>query len=272
MLYLNHTYEVLTGGFYSGNSLWNKKNTEIDQCFKLYQLTDGEVFIDDEHQSFRLHPGHLYLINGHKLRQQYCQTPFSTYWLHFTPQELTIYQGMLSLPAVLSFPDSLIPFPHLITMTESQSASVSNSEWHLLLDRLYFQTQLQIITWEAFKQYPLPIQKPSSQLFLIEPALKYIKTHYKEGLTLTDLSDLCHMSPSHFHRVFKKSLNISPKQYLHHLRMHTALQLLSAEKHTIKSIAYELGFTDDAHFSKSFKKCYGISPGEYQSKKKNILP
>ena len=73
MLYLNQTYELLTGGYYLGNSSWNKKHTEIDNCFKIYQLTEGEVFVCDKDQTFNLQKNNLYFINGNKLSSQYFQ-------------------------------------------------------------------------------------------------------------------------------------------------------------------------------------------------------
>ncbi len=45
MVYLNQTYELLAGGFHAGNKSWNKRHTEIDNCFKLYQLTEGNVHV-----------------------------------------------------------------------------------------------------------------------------------------------------------------------------------------------------------------------------------
>ena len=104
MLYLNQTYELLTGGYYLGNSSWNKKHTEIDNCFKIYQLTEGEVFVCDKDQTFNLQKNNLYFINGNKLSSQYCSYSFSTHWLHFIPKNLTIYQGLLSLPTVIKLP------------------------------------------------------------------------------------------------------------------------------------------------------------------------
>lgn len=52
--------------------------------------------------------------------------------------------------------------------------------------------------------------------------------------------------------------------------MNSALQLLKENNITMKEIAFELGFTDNAHFCKTFKKYYGITPKEYQ-KNPNIL-
>ena len=64
MIYLSQTYEILTGGFYTGSVSWNKKRTEVDNCFKIYQLTEGDVRICDEKQEFTLQKDKTYFING----------------------------------------------------------------------------------------------------------------------------------------------------------------------------------------------------------------
>lgn len=104
MTYLNQTYEILNGGYYSGNSSWNKTHSEIDNCFKLYQLTQGECHICDQEQDFKLEEGNLYFINGSKLLRQFCNHSFSTHWLHFIPKDLILYQGLLTIPTVVQLP------------------------------------------------------------------------------------------------------------------------------------------------------------------------
>lgn len=64
---------------------------------------------------------------------------------------------------------------------------------------------------------------------------------------------------------------MTPANYLTLLRMNAALQLLADKEVSIKNIASELGFADDAHFCRTFKKHYGIAPGEYQKKKGGIF-
>lgn len=64
---------------------------------------------------------------------------------------------------------------------------------------------------------------------------------------------------------------MTPINYLILVRLNAALHLLTDKQQTIKNIAYELGFTDDAHFCRSFKKYYGVTPGEYQKKRDFIL-
>lgn len=79
------------------------------------------------------------------------------------------------------------------------------------------------------------------------------------------------MSPNYFHKIFKQIFCITPFNYQMLLRMNSALQLLTDKEQTIKDIAFELGFTDNAHFCKTFKKFYGVTPGEYQRNKQIIL-
>lgn len=271
MLYLNQTYELLTGGTYSGNSSWNKIHTEIDNCFKIYQLTEGEAFVCDNDQTFNLQKGNLYFINGNKLQNQYCNYSFSTHWLHFIPKNLMIYQGLLSLPAVITLPAEKINFPDLMPQLEKLFTSTVSASWEYSLNVLQVQTMLQTITLELFARYPINQLSTYIDTQRIERAMNYMNQYYKEPVRLERLANLCCMSPNYFHKVFRKTLNITPANYLTLLRMNAALQLLTDKQISVKNIAYELGFTDDAHFCRSFKKYYGITPGEYQKKRKSIL-
>ncbi|WP_293714697.1 AraC family transcriptional regulator [uncultured Parabacteroides sp.] len=271
MLYLNQTYELLTGGYYLGNSSWNKKHTEIDNCFKIYQLTEGEVFVCDKDQTFNLQKNNLYFINGNKLSSQYCSYSFSTHWLHFIPKNLTIYQGLLSLPTVIKLPTQKINFPDLMPLLEKLLTTTTSSSWEYSLNILHIQTLLQTITLELFTLYPIDQLSISIETQRIEPAMIYMNQYYKEPIKLEQLANQCCMSPNYFHKIFRNTLNMTPANYLTLLRMNAALQLLTDEQQTIKNIAYELGFTDDAHFCRSFKKYYGIPPGEYQKRRKDIL-
>lgn len=271
MLYLNQTYEVLTGGTYWGNPSWNKKHSEVDNCFKLYHLMEGEVFVCDEKQTFNLLKGHLYFINGSKLASQYCQHSFSTHWLHFIPKDLIIHQALLSLPTILELPAEAINLPDAMPRLQNLLGAVTISSWGYALNVLNVQTLLQAVILELFKQCDVDFHSISFEVLRIEPAMRYMNQHYKETVKLEQLAEQCCMSPNYFHKIFKKALNTTPANYLVLLRMNAALRLLTDKQQTIKGIAYELGFSDNAHFCRTFKKYYGIAPGEYQKKKGDIL-
>lgn len=271
MQYLNHTYELLTGGYYTGNISWNKIHSEIDNCFKLYLLTDGEVKIYDEAESYTLKKGNMYFINGRKLRKQSCNISFSTHWIHFIPKDLIIYQGLLSLPLVYQFPKDLFDLSFLMKDLDNLLSRNGLSSFQHSLSALRVQTMLQQITLNLFCNCTINEQFLSIDGYRIEPAVQHINKYYKESIHIETLAKLCNMSLNQFYKLFKKTLNTTPGNYQMLLKMNSALQLLDNGNLTIKSIAYELGFTDNAHFCKSFKSYYGITPGEYQKNGRNIL-
>lgn len=271
MVYLNQTYELLTGGYYSGNISWNKQRSEIDNCFKLYQITDGEVHVCNDTGDFLLQSGKLYFINGNKLGKQYCNKSFSTHWLHFMPKDLLIYQGLMSLPLVVELPVnslSVIQYQHSM---DRLLRSNEMSAWEYTLSVLQLQSYIQQVTCQLFDLYPIKELSVSEHSRRIEPAIHYINQYYKETIPLQDLAQQCCMSPNYFHKIFKQIFCITPFNYQMLLRMNSALQLLTDKEQTIKDIAFELGFTDNAHFCKTFKKFYGVTPGEYQRNKQIIL-
>lgn len=271
MIHLYQTYEILTGGFYTGNHLWNKNRTEVDNCFKIYQLTEGEISICNDQQVFSLQKDKIYFINGNKLLHQYCEHSFSTYWLHFIPKDLIIYQGLLSLPAVVELPYEVNKQTCLIPDIKQLQSQGTAPYYKNTIELLKTQTFIQTLIISLFEQYPLDNNEYSYNIQRLQPAVQYINKHFRETIKLQQLADICCMSPNYFHKIFTKLLNTTPNNYIARLRMNTSLQLLTCDKHTTKEIAYELGFTDDAYFCRVFKKHFGITPGDYKRRGGEIL-
>ncbi len=92
-----------------------------------------------------------------------------------------------------------------------------------------------------------------------------------EPIRLEQLAEQCCMSPNYFHKIFTQTLNTTPLNYISLLRMNTALQMLINDEFTIKEIAYQLGYSDDAYFIRVFRKYYGVTPGEYKRRRGEIL-
>ena len=61
--------------------------------------------------------------------------------------------------------------------------------------------------------------------------------------------------------------NMTVKEFIRHIRLKRATQLLEQQKLNISEIAYAVGFKDLSHFRKCFKGEYGMSASEYLSKK-----
>lgn len=98
----------------------------------------------------------------------------------------------------------------------------------------------------------------------ILPAIAYIDKHYKEKITLQQVSDLTNFDKSHFCRVFKKSTNQSLVDYINFVRISKAERLLLSSRKTISEISEETGFLSVAYFTKIFKKLKNCTPSQYK--------
>lgn len=105
----------------------------------------------------------------------------------------------------------------------------------------------------------------------IELTQDYMIGHYQEPLTLEGLAQLAGLSVSHYSRLFKKYIGYSPIDYLTHLRVDRAKELLVLSDYKLKSIASSVGYSDEFYFSRIFKKVTGVSPREY-AKKHRFMP
>lgn len=271
MIHLSHTIDILTGGTYTGNSTWNKKHSDIDNCFKIYRITDGTLFLSDKNEEYMLESGNLYFINGSKLATQECKHSFSTHWLHFIPKDLVIHHSLLSMPLVVNFKDMMDLIANSLAHIEILISGEPASYKEYYLESLRMQAGIQSMIVSLLEKYPWTSPQEIYSIQTIEPAILYIKDHFTEPIRLKQLADCCNISPNYFHKIFTTALKTTPAHYISLLRMNAALPLLLNNEHNIKEIAYKLGFYDDAYFSRVFKSHYGITPGEYRKKRKELL-
>lgn len=98
----------------------------------------------------------------------------------------------------------------------------------------------------------------------IKTAVNYIHNHFRnEQIEISDLAEMCSVSPTYFRKLFKKLYSVSPKQYIINLRLQTAQQLLQSHLYSVSEVCDKSGFTDSKYFAKLFKARYGSSPKAY---------
>ncbi|MBD0335456.1 MAG: helix-turn-helix domain-containing protein [Cyanobacteria bacterium Co-bin13] len=93
----------------------------------------------------------------------------------------------------------------------------------------------------------------------------YIDEALDQNIKLADLAQLAGMSQSHFSRLFKQSMGLSPHQYLLHQRVERAKQLLKHTNQSLIEIALACGFDSHSHFSRQFRQLTGVTPKGYRA-------
>ena len=108
----------------------------------------------------------------------------------------------------------------------------------------------------------LPGQLPSWQMVA---AIEYMNTCGKSDFSLIEMCSKIGTSPARFIRLFKNSTGmVSPHVYYNRLLIDKAGRLLRTGQHSIKEVAYELGFKNDGHFCMVFRRISGMTPKNYQ--------
>lgn len=96
--------------------------------------------------------------------------------------------------------------------------------------------------------------------------LEYLNHHYGEKITAPRAAQLAGMSQSHFTRFFKQATGMTFIDYLTHLRVSKARQLLRDHTLSIAEISNLVGFSDQSYFDKRFRERFGKTPRECREK------
>ena len=87
---------------------------------------------------------------------------------------------------------------------------------------------------------------------------------YTQRWRLADLAAAAHMSESSLLTTFKEATGQSPIDYLIHLRIERAAELLRDSARSIGEVAFSVGFEDSNYFSRQFRTTMKASPREYR--------
>lgn len=98
----------------------------------------------------------------------------------------------------------------------------------------------------------------------IRPVLAYVDRHCRESITLDDIADVVHVSPSRIRHVFKDVTGVSFKEYLTQVRVAEAKRLLLSTDLSVADIAREVSYTNLHQFYKVFYRSCTMSPAAYR--------
>lgn len=106
---------------------------------------------------------------------------------------------------------------------------------------------------------------PKPGLSLTDEIIQIIHEQYaKRKLSLDDISQQVHLSPSYICVKFKEETGKTLTQYINEYRIETSLSLLASPENKINLIAEQVGFDNGNYYAKIFKKIKKMSPAEYR--------
>ena len=92
----------------------------------------------------------------------------------------------------------------------------------------------------------------------------YVRSHYAEKFSLSDIANEVHMGAESFSRFFSKTMNKPFFSFLNEYRINSACELLIESDLPVTEICYTCGFESLPFFYRQFKKYKGNSPHQYR--------
>ncbi|MBO5222483.1 MAG: helix-turn-helix domain-containing protein [Clostridia bacterium] len=96
-------------------------------------------------------------------------------------------------------------------------------------------------------------------------SLSFFHNHIHKPITVAKMAEIEHFSPSRYRTVFRRCMGMSPSEYMTHMRMRRACELLSMADLSVREVADACGYTDQLYFSRVFRAHFGVAPSKFRS-------
>lgn len=258
---------VASLGYYphaAGHYTYRKKG--LPENFIFY-CVDGYGWYKIEKTTYKVGPNEFFILpqNVEHAYGSDEKDPWSIYWVHFGGEMLPYFNSMPAVqqhfhPLHIKSDDYIISLFSTIYRTLELGYSIDN----LTFSSMCLHHYLTLFIYNE-KHFDVGDNKRD----LIDDVILYMQQHVHEELTLQDLCNHAHYSPSRFSSLFRQKTGYAPIDYFIQLKMQKASQMLDFTNRSIKDIASTFGFDDPYYFSRRFTKAIGMSPKKYRSIKKD---
>jgi len=92
-----------------------------------------------------------------------------------------------------------------------------------------------------------------------------LQTHYRQEKSAAFYAGQIGLTPKRVNEMLREKMGMTISQLLYRLVMIEAKRELFHQQHSVKEIAYGLGFSDQSYFARFFKKHTGITPEEFRA-------
>jgi len=99
----------------------------------------------------------------------------------------------------------------------------------------------------------------------IKPAIQYIDANFDKQITLAEIAKMSFLSISRLAHIFKEQMGSTIIDYLTHVRIERAKQLLLATDQNCTEICFQVGYNNQSYFTRTFKDLVGMTPRQFRS-------
>lgn len=247
-------------------------------CLELNIVERGEGNYIINGKKYPILPGDIFVINNKEPHMAVHGTDFSLTALVFDIQLLWRNKGLRQF---------LMPF---LSRSEGFSHRIANDNlYYMKMKQLFAEIaaeyQKKEIGWrtaaESLLTYLLTLiyryyqqrqgldernEDFHKEFMRICAVLEYIGDHFKEKITLEQLSRLVCLSPHYLCKCFRKITGKTIFEYIEQMRIQYSCYLLPSTDKSIMEIALESGFNSVSYYNRIFRKYMELTPRQYRQR------
>ncbi|PKL03962.1 MAG: DNA-binding response regulator [Spirochaetae bacterium HGW-Spirochaetae-9] len=107
-------------------------------------------------------------------------------------------------------------------------------------------------------------QFDSECLSYVDESIRIIEERYIQGVSIEEVAGELGLSAGHLSRIFKRGTGYTFVDYLTHVRIKRAMELLRDPAVKIYEVADLVGYLDARYFAQVFKKIAGVTPHDFK--------
>lgn len=240
---------------------------------EIIYIKKGNITIYIQEEVFHANPGDLFFVNTGELHFMESDDMTVEYYTLLFPLEFLSFQTEDALEQDIFLPlrQKKLLFPiqvekgnakAQITKTILEVIEVNDREevGYQLRTRILLLEVIEYLMKENIFKQTSYVNTTGMQRDLIT----YIQKHYTEKITLSMLAQEFHLSEKYISWYFKEHFSISFMQYVSHLRMTRAKDLLTTTELPITEVALSCGYLSVNLFIRSFKQVHHVTPLQYR--------
>ncbi|MBQ7900545.1 MAG: helix-turn-helix domain-containing protein [Clostridia bacterium] len=228
----------------------------VRRDYYLMYVVEGAMHIELDGICDRISAGQLLIIQPGVLYHYCldCDSRVNYMWIHFTGKNLPAMLSSLRLESNRIYNAGLHHSMEL-HWTRLFGEFVRNDE--------YFSMVSNSILTEILAAFSRYIHTPSDKKNFVK-SITYIHQNYSEAITVGALAEMENLSEPHYRACFRRSVGMSPMEYITDVRMRAAVQLLESTEKKLAEISQLCGYNDVYYFIRAFKRKTGVTPGKYR--------
>lgn len=239
--------------------------------YEVYFLISGSCRMFIDHTIYYLSAGDIIILSPYQLHQTIYGSgqPAERFTVNFVPSYMDYFVSQCPEEGVAA-----VFSRHKLSIPAEQQDHVKDLFLQMIKETLsgdcYSQIQIKSLLFRllAFLGRCRDLEQPAQALdpedAVVQEAAQYIYAHHNEPLTLESVAKTVHLSPAWFSRKFHAAVGLGFKEYLTHIRLEDAEELLLTTNLSVTEIALACGFSNGNYFGDVFKKTRGMSPKEFR--------